>query len=37
VSPNTIDEAALKKLVNKEDLSDRLLADLVTEIQEQKN
>jgi len=37
VTPNTIDEAALKKLVNKEDLSDRLLADLVTEIQEQKN
>jgi len=37
VTQGTIDEAALKKLVNKEDMSDRLLADLVAEIQVQKN
>lgn len=36
VTTGTIDEVAHKKLVNKEDMSDRLLADLVNEIKEQK-
>lgn len=37
VCRDTIDESALKKLANKEDMSDRLLADLIAEIQEQKD